>query len=132
MAPVLPLGSVDVNEPVEIPPMVFPKPLLKILMPNCSDLVRSMLIKRTLRRICGSDTGTETLSKLMTLPPVEAILTARSELMRSMTVPRRKIAPFSELTLRESPGSSALSSRRIASRLSCKTVALARTVTLKN
>ena len=40
--------------------------------------------------------------------------------------------PFSELTFSGCPGSSALSSRRIASRLSFDAAALARTVTLKN
>ena len=128
----LPLGTVVVNEPVEIPPIVFPRPLLKKLMPSCVSLLRSTLIKRTLRRICGSEAGTSTSSRLTTLPPMEEIFTARLELSRSLTVPRRRTEPFSELTFRTCPGSSVLNSRRTASRLSFAAAALARTVTLKN
>ena len=65
-------------------------------------------------------------------PPVEAIFSAREELFRFLTVPRRKMIPLSELTLRLCPGSSAFSSRRMPSRLSSSVVVLARTVMLKN
>ena len=86
-------------------------------MPSCCSLLRSTLTKRTLSRICGSRAGTLTSSRLTTFPAVEAILTARSELFRSLTVPRRKMMLFSKLTFRVCPGSSVLSSRRMASRL---------------
>ena len=130
--PVGPVMVGGVNCPVEIPPTVLSPPRVKILMPICSDLLRSTLAKRTLSRICGSDAGTLTLRRFTTLPPVLAIFTAREELSRSLTVPRRKMLPFSILTFRGCPGSSVRSSRRIESRLSFNAVALARTVTLKN
>ena len=75
-------------------------------MPSCFSLLRSTLAKRTLSRICGSAAGTSTLSRFTTLPPVEAIWTARAEAVRSFTVPRRKTTPFSEVTFsacREAP-----------------------------
>jgi len=43
-------------------------------------------------RVCG---GTSTLSRLTTFPPVEAIFSARAELLRFLTVPRRKMMPLS-------------------------------------
>ena len=121
-----------VNCWVEIVFRVFPRLLLKKLMPSWFSLLRSTLIKRTLRRICESESGTLTSSKLITLPAVEAILTARWELLISLTVPRRKMLSFSELSFNCCPGSSALSSRRIPSMLSLETSSRGRTVTLKN
>ncbi len=66
------------------------------------------------------------------MPAVEAICTARSELVRSLTVPRRKMSPFSELTFTCCSGSSVLSSRRSASNRSLAAAELGRTITLKN
>ena len=117
---------------VEIVPIVFPNPVLKMLMPSCFSFVRSMLAKRTLRRICGSEAGTLTLSRFTTLPAVEAIVTARSELFRLLTVPRKKITPLSWETLTFCPGNSALNSRRIPSSESFEANVLGLTVTLKN
>ena len=112
--------------------MVFAAPVLKMFSPSWRSLVRSTASNRTLSRICGSSVGTSTLSRFTTFPAVEAIVTARAELLRSLTVPRRKMLPSSSLTLRGCPGSSALSSRRSDSSRSLDTKLLARTETLKN
>ena len=72
-----------------------------------------------------------TLSRLTTcLEATEAIWTARWELVRSDTVPLRKTAPFSLLTLTAWPGNSRVKTRRIPSRRSAEEPA--RTVMLKN
>ena len=63
-------------------------------MPSDIALLRSTLAKRTLRRICGSEAGTSTFSRFTTFPAVEAISTARAELVRSLTVPRKKMLPL--------------------------------------
>ena len=111
---------------------MFPNPEAVRLIPSCKALLRSMLIKRTLSRICGSAGGTSTSSRLTTLPAVEAIFTARDELLRSLTLPLRKTESPSTVIFTDCPGSSVLSSRRTASSLSFAKEALARTVTLKN
>ena len=61
--PVVALGRVTVggeNCPVVVPPMVFPAPVLNILMPSCFSMFRSTLAKRTFKRICGWAGGTST------------------------------------------------------------------------
>ena len=54
-------------------PVVFPSAGAEKVDAELLCLLRSTLAKRTLRRICGSAAGTLTLSRLTTLPAVEAI-----------------------------------------------------------
>src|SRR6185437_5466375 len=68
-------------------PIVFAAPRLKMLIPSCLPTERSTLAKRTFNKICGSEEGTSTYSRFTTFPAVEAISTARAELVRSFTVP---------------------------------------------
>ena len=87
------------NCPVEIAPTVFPRPRLKRLMPSCLRFVAVDAGKAHLEQNLRVGGGTSTLSRFTTLPAVEAIWTARAELVRSFTVPRRKMTPFSECHL---------------------------------
>src|SRR5260370_31761641 len=106
------------NCPVVKVPIVFAAPVLKIFIPSCFEAFRSTLAKRTFKRICGGGGGTLTYNRFTTLPALEAIWTARSELARSFTVPRRKTRLFSDATVMFCPGRAALSSRRIEVKVS--------------
>ena len=100
-AEVPPPGSETVgagNCPVVRVPRVLAAPVLNRFKPSCLVKLRSTLANFTFKRICGSADGTLTYSRLTTLPAVDAICTARSELVRSFTVPRRKMSPFSKVT----------------------------------
>src|SRR5258705_13699887 len=117
----VPLGGLTPggeNCPVVTAPIVFAAPVLKIFIPSCFDAFRSTLAKRTFKRICAGGGGTLTYNRFTTLPALEAIWTARSELARSFTVPRRKTRLFSEEIVTFCPGRVALSSRRIEVKVS--------------
>ena len=90
-------------------PMVLAAPRLNMLMPSCVVMFRSTLAKRTFSNIWRGGGGTVTYIRLTTLPAPDAIWTARSELARSFTVPRRKTRLFSATTEISCPGSAARS-----------------------
>jgi hypothetical protein len=79
--------------------------------PSLVLVLRSTLANLTLNRICASGGGTSTYSRFTVFPRVEAIKTARSALVTSLTVPRKKTVSFSMLKLTLCPGSSRSISR---------------------
>ena len=118
--------------PVDTPPSTLPNPELKRLMPSCFSRLRSTLAKRTLSRICGSDDGTFTLSRFTTLPMVQQ----SSLLVASWSDPslcRAEIRfHFPGKHPKPVPAVRSATRGEEQSRLSLATVALGRTVTLKN
>ena len=72
-------------------------PVLKKFKPNCCEYERSTSANRTLMRIWASTAGTLTRRRFTGLPNVLAIMTARSALVRSFTVPLRNGIPSSSV-----------------------------------
>ena len=73
-----------------IDPIVLVAPVLSIFNPSVVVRLRSTLANLTLNRICASGGGTSTYRRFTVFPSVEAIETARSALVISLTVPRKK------------------------------------------
>src|SRR5271168_416072 len=91
--------------PVVTDPTVLAAPVLIIFSPSCVLILRSTLANLTLNRICASGGGTSTYRRFTVFPRVEAIATARSALVTSLTVPRKKTVSSSRFRFTRCPGS---------------------------